>query len=99
MLGGELIRGNYTQGGFARIPIQNSFYMSCFLFSVSILYVELLRVIAQGKFSPGLTFLEDVPVGRVFLCGDKPDFLGLFKKRSEIKYKRQVFSAESKEQH
>ena len=37
--------------------------MSCFLFSVSILCVELLRVIVRVKFSPGLNFLEDKSVG------------------------------------
>jgi hypothetical protein len=28
-----------------------------------------------------------------------PDFPALFKKRSEVKYKKQVFSTENKEQH
>ena len=36
-------RGSFTVGEFAITLIQNSFYMPCFLFSVSILHVEMLR--------------------------------------------------------
>ena len=53
----ELFKGNYTLGEFVRIPIENSFYISCFLFFFSILRVELLRVIILGKFSPRLNCL------------------------------------------
>ena len=47
---------------FARILIQNYFCMSCFIFSVSILRVEGVRVIVWGKFSPGLNCLGDIPM-------------------------------------
>jgi hypothetical protein len=62
--GSELVRENYILGKFARIPKQNSFKMSCFLFSISILRVELLRLIFRGKFSPVLNCLEDISVVR-----------------------------------
>ena len=39
-------------------------FMSCFLFSVSILRVELLRVNVRGKFLPVFNCLEDICVGR-----------------------------------
>ena len=51
-------------GEFSRIPIQNYFYVSCFLFPISIPRVELLRVIVLGKFSPGLNCIEDISMGR-----------------------------------
>jgi hypothetical protein len=89
--GSKLVRDNYTLGEFARIPIQNSFYMFCFLFSVSILRTEQLRVIVRGKFSLGLCCLEDISVGRGFVRGGGPDFLASFKKQSEIQFKKQVF--------
>jgi len=37
--GGEIVRGNCLLGKFSNIPIQNYSYISCFLFSVSILRV------------------------------------------------------------
>ena len=55
---GEIIH----RGEFVKIPIQNSFYLYCFLFSVPILHVELLRVFVQSKFSPGLSSLEEISV-------------------------------------
>ena len=39
-------------------------YMSCRLFTDSILGVEMLRVIFQGKFSPGLNYPEDISLER-----------------------------------
>jgi len=44
------VHSNYALGEFGGIPIQNAFYMSYILFSVSILRVGLLRVIVRGKF-------------------------------------------------
>ena len=59
--GCELVRGNYALGELAKIPKQNSFFdISCFLFSVSILLIELLRVIVLNKFSMGLNYSEDI---------------------------------------
>jgi hypothetical protein len=75
--GGEIARGNYTLGEFARIPKQNSFYMSCFLFFVSISRVELLRVIVRGKFSPRLNCPENISVERGFLHGGAARFPGI----------------------
>ena len=63
----ELVRGYLILEEFARILIQKSSYISCFLFSVSILRVELLRIIVWGKFSPGLNCLEDVSAETGFL--------------------------------
>jgi len=59
---------------FARILIQNSFYRSCFLFSVSILRQEWLKVTVRGKFSLGLNYLEDTSMVRGFLRGDGVTF-------------------------
>ena len=39
-------------------------YLSCFIFTDSILRMEVLRVIVQGKFSPGLNCPEKISVGR-----------------------------------
>ena len=44
--------------------------MSCFLFSVSILREERLKVTVRGKFSLGLNYLEDTSMVRGFLRGD-----------------------------
>ena len=60
--GGELSRRKFMLEEFAKIPLRN--FMSCFLFTNSILHVEMLRVIFQGKFSPGLNYSEDICVGR-----------------------------------
>ena len=65
--GSELVRENYKLRKFARILTQNYFYMPCFLFSVSILCAEWLRVIVRGKFSLGLNCLEDISMARGFL--------------------------------
>ena len=78
--GSELFRGTYTQREFDRILIQNYFYMSCFLFSVSILRAKWLRVIVWGKFSPGLNFLEDISMERGFLRGGGVIFPGIIQK-------------------
>jgi hypothetical protein len=59
--GGEIFRGNFTLGKFVRIPIQ-FFFMSCFFFTNSIVGMEMLRVIVQGEFSPGLNCQEDISV-------------------------------------
>ena len=67
--GSELVRGNYTLREFARILNQNSFYMSCFLFSVSILHAEWLRAIVQGKFSQELNCLDNIFARRGFPLG------------------------------
>jgi hypothetical protein len=93
--GGELVRWNYTLGEFARIPIlfiilffqillRILFICLAFSFSVSILRVELLRVIVWCKFSPRLNYLDDISMGR----GISPwrwDFLVIFKRWSEVK--------------
>ena len=42
--------------------------MSCFLFANSILRIKMLMVTVQGKFLPGLNFLEDMSRGK----GDFP---------------------------
>ena len=83
---GEFFRGNFTLGEFARIPIRNSFYGSCFHFADSLLRVDMLQVIVWGNISPRLNYLENISVGRRDLSVEvEPDFLALFKKRSEIK--------------
>ena len=74
---GELVRGNHTLGEFAGILIPNYFYMYYFRFSVSILSVEWLRVIAWDKSPPGLNCLEDIFVGRGIPCGDGARFPGI----------------------
>ena len=62
--GSESVRGNYALGEFGRNPKQNAFYISCIIISVSMLRVELLKVIVRGKFSPIFNFLEEIFVGR-----------------------------------
>jgi len=74
---GKLIRGKCALGECVRIAKQNPFYMSCFLFSVSILRMELRKVNVLHKFSPGLNCLEDISVGRGFLRGDGARFPGI----------------------
>ena len=56
--GSEIVRVNYTLQEFAKIFMQNPFYMSCFLFSVSILRADWLKLIVLGKFFLGLNCLE-----------------------------------------
>jgi hypothetical protein len=64
----------------------------CFLFSVSILHVERLRKIVQGKFSLGLNCIEDISGrGGGFSVDVGPDFLELFKKWIKIKIKAKKF--------
>ena len=78
--GGELVRVNYAVGKFARIPIGNYFYISCFLFSVSILRVKFFRVIVRGKFSLKMDSLVYIFVGRGFLHGGGATFPGIILK-------------------
>ena len=61
-----LSRGYFTLGEFARIPARNSFHSSNFLFAKSILHVEMLRGIIQGKFPPGWNCQEDLSLGGDF---------------------------------
>ena len=70
----NLHRGNY----------QNS-YMKFFLFifTDSILRVEKLRVIAQGRFSPASNCLDNSSAGMDFSMEVKPDFSALCEIRSE----------------
>ena len=70
-VGSELLRGNYILRGFARILIKIFFCISCFLFSVTILHAEWLKIIVRGKFSPGLNCLEDISKVKGFLRGDR----------------------------
>ena len=74
---------------------QNSYtrflYISCFLFTDSILGVKMLRVIVWGKFSPGLNGTKDISLERViFFVEVDPGILALFKQRSEIKSKNKT---------
>ena len=72
--GGIFIRDNLPWGGkfpggeFLRENLSELLYtillMSYFLFSVSILCVEMLSVIVQGKFLAGLNCLENKSLGR-----------------------------------
>ena len=68
-------------------------YVGWFLFTDSILCVEMLRVIVLGKFSPGLIFPEDISVGRGIQI-----FRRYLKNDQKFK-KKQVFLTEIKEQH
>ena len=61
--GSKLFRGNYTLREFARILMQNSFYVSCFLFSVSILRTKCLRIIFRVNF-------HGIELSRGYLHGD-----------------------------
>jgi hypothetical protein len=72
--GGLNFRENFTLGKFTRIPLQNSFCVSFFLFVDSFLHVWMLMVIVRDKFSPGLNCLEDLSVE------GEPNFPELFKK-------------------
>ena len=58
----NISREIFTPGEFVRIPIRNPAYVLFFL-SVSILHVEMLRVIVRGDFLPGLNCLENKPFG------------------------------------
>ena len=70
---GEHSKGNFTHGGeFAKIPTQIYFYLSCFLFSDSILHVEILREIDQGKHLLGWNCLEYLSVGGGIFCTRVP---------------------------
>ena len=91
ILGGELVSRNFTLGEFTSILIQ-FFFMSCFPFSVSILGVELLKVIVRGKVLPGLNCREAISVGDSFLPGCGARFPGIILKRSEIKLKKSFFN-------
>jgi len=52
-----------------------------FLFTNSVLRLGMLRVIVQGKFSPGFNFSEHVSLGREFSVEAEPDIMALFKKQ------------------
>ena len=72
--GCEFFSRNFTLGEFSII-------VSCSLFANSISRVEMLMVIVQSKFSPGLNFLENIFVGRRnFSVELEPCFLALSKK-------------------
>ena len=58
--GSELVRGNYILQEFARIIMQHSFYMSCFLISVSILRTEWFKSNCRGKFSLGFLAIDSM---------------------------------------
>ena len=51
------------QGELARIPVKNFSYISRFLFTDSILRVEMLIVVVRGEFS-GFSCPENISVGR-----------------------------------
>ena len=54
--------------------------------------MEVLRVIVQGKFLPGLNCPEDISMGGGFFVEVEPDLLALLKNDQKLK-KIQVFSA------
>ena len=62
---GELVNENYKPGEFASNSYTKFFYVSSFLFCVSILCVELLRAIVRGTFSPVLNCLEEISMGGI----------------------------------
>ena len=98
--GSELVRRNHTLRKFSRILVQKSFYVSCFLFFVSILRAEWIRVIFRGTFSPRLICLYDISMVRGFLHGDGVRFPWHYLKNDQkLNEKKQVFSTESKERH
>jgi len=71
-LSGEIIHcGNLPQF------LYKILFMSCFLFSVSILRAEWIRLIVRGKLSPGLNCLEDISMVRGFLHGGWVRFPGI----------------------
>ena len=65
--------------------------MRYFFFTKSILWVEMLRVIVWGRFSPGLNCPENISVRGSFFEKVEPATMALFKKRSDIK-KKQFFN-------
>ena len=73
----KVSRGSICLRKFFRIKVQNSFYISCFLFSISILLVELFWVIVLGKYSSGSKSLE-------------PLFSNLFRPTKHFRYLFQV---------
>ena len=75
-LGGEL-EGKLYAWRIYRNSYAKFFSNVCFLFPVSILSVETLRVIVQGKFLPGWNCIEDVSVGRGISPWRGLDFLAL----------------------
>ena len=61
-------------------------FFLCLAFSDSISHVEMLGIIVQVEFSPGLNCLEYIYMERRNIYVEvEPDFLILFKKRSKIK--------------
>ena len=84
---GVNLSGEIIHCGNLREFLYNLFflYMSCFLFSVSILHAEWLKIIVRGKFSSGLNCLEDIFMEIRLLHGGGARFHGIIKKRPEIK--------------
>jgi hypothetical protein len=81
-MGREVSRGctcqrkSYTRGIF-----QNSYAKFFLCFLLSLLRLNFRRGVVKGnclgKFSPGLNFLEDISVERVFLLGSGARFPGI----------------------
>ena len=89
--GGEFFRRNFTLGYLLEL-LYRILLMSWFLIADSILCMERLRVIILCKFSPGLNCIEKKSLRkRDFSLEEKPDFLVLFKKRLEIRFKKTRF--------
>ena len=44
--------------------LYNFFFVFCFLFTYSILHVEMIGIIVQGKVSPELNCQKDISIGR-----------------------------------
>ena len=78
--GDELFRENFMLEEFARILI--NFFMSFFLFTDSVLHVDMLGMIVRGKILINIDFSGGYLREKGIFT---PDFMALFKKRSEIK--------------
>ena len=74
------------------------YHVSCFLFADSILRLEMLRIVVQGKLSPGFNFLESLIRGGIFLWRCSQISWNYLKNDQKLN-RNQVFSTESKEQH
>ena len=72
---GEPARVNLHWGNSAEFLC--NFFLSCFLFYVSILRVRLFRSMFRGKSSPRLDSLEEIPWGGRFLHGGGARFPGI----------------------
>ena len=78
---GKLYTGEVCQNSYTKF-----LYVSCFSFTDSILWVELIRVIVRDKFSQGIV-QRIFPRKGGFSVEFEPDFLALFQKQSKIKLK------------